>query len=91
VKGRYGYDFVNHTDRLTTPLIKNPDGNFREASWDEAIDIVARKLFEIKEKHGADKILGLCSAKVTNEENYTFQKFFRQVIGTNNIDHCARL
>jgi len=53
--------------------------------------VVARKLFEIKEKHGADKIMGLCSAKVTNEENYTFQKLFRQVIGTNNIDHCARL
>lgn len=91
VKGRYGYDFVGHEERLKNPLIKNPDGSFRDASWDEAIDIVAKKLFEIKEKYGADSIMGLCSAKVTNEENYTFQKLFRQVIGTNNIDHCARL
>ena len=90
VKGRYGYDFVGHPDRLTTPLIKE-NGKFREASWDEAITLVAGKLAEIKQKHGADALMGLCSAKVTNEENYTFQKFFRTAIGTNNIDHCARL
>lgn len=91
VKGRYGYDFVGHEERLRNPLIKNPDGTFRDASWDEAIDLVSRKFFEIKSKHGADSIMGMCSAKATNEENYTFQKLFRQVIGTNNIDHCARL
>jgi len=91
VKGRYGYDFVAHPDRLKTPLIRNPDGSFREASWDEALDLVAKRLGDIKEKHGPDSIMGLCSAKVTNEENYAFQKFFRQAVGTNNIDHCARL
>lgn len=90
VKGRYGYDFVGHPDRLTTPLIKE-NGKFREASWDEAITLVASKFAEIKQKHGADALMGMCSAKVTNEENYTFQKLFRTGIGTNNIDHCARL
>lgn len=91
VKGRFGYDFVDHADRLTSPLIRNDDGSFRKASWDEALDLVATKLNDIKAKHGADKIMGLASAKVTNEENYTFQKFMRTVIGTNNVDHCARL
>jgi len=91
VKGRFGYDFVDHSDRLTSPLIRNDDGSFRKASWDEALDLVATKLNDIKAKHGADKIMGLASAKVTNEENYTFQKFIRTVIGTNNVDHCARL
>ncbi len=91
VKGRYGYDFVDHEERLTEPLIRNDDGTFRKASWDEALDLVASKLGEIKAKHGPNKIMGFSSAKVTNEENYTFQKFFRTVIGTNNVDHCARL
>ncbi len=90
VKGRYGYDFVDHEERLTTPLIKE-NGEFREASWDEATTLVASKLTEIKDKYGANTIMGLASAKVTNEENYTFQKFFRTAVGTNNIDHCARL
>jgi len=91
IKGRYGYDFVNDETRLTTPLIKDSNGVFQEASWDEAIKLVASKFKEIKEKHGSDSIAGLCSAKVTNEENYTFQKFMRREIGTNNVDHCARL
>jgi formate dehydrogenase major subunit len=90
VKGRYGYDFVGHPDRLKTPLIKE-NGVFREASWDEATTLVAQRLGEIKQKHGADKIMGLASAKVTNEENFVFQKFFRTALGTNNLDHCARL
>jgi len=91
IKGRYGYDFVNDETRLTTLLIKDSNGVFQEASWDEAIKLVASKFKEIKEKHGSDSIAGLCSAKVTNEENYTFQKFMRREIGTNNVDHCARL
>lgn len=91
VKGRYGYDFVDHPDRLKTPLIRNDDGTFRTATWDEALDLVAAKLGDIKAKHGANSIMGFASAKVTNEENYTFQKFMRTVIGTNNVDHCARL
>ena len=66
-------------------------GVFVEATWDEALDLVSRRLREIKEKHGPDAIGGLSSAKCTNEENYVFQKFMRAVIGTNNVDHCARL
>lgn len=90
VKGRYGFDFVSHPERLTVPLIKE-NGAFREAGWEEAIDLVASRFKAIKEKHGPDSFMGLCSAKVTNEENYTFQKFMRTAIGTNNVDHCARL
>ena len=90
VKGRFGMDFVGSDQRLTTPLIKK-NGNFEEAGWDEAIDYVAKRLNEIKAKHGADSIAGLSSAKCTNEENYVFQKFIRAAVGTNNVDHCARL
>jgi predicted molibdopterin-dependent oxidoreductase YjgC len=63
---------------------------FREATWDEALDYIAKRFTEIKESHGPDSIAGLASARCTNEENYLFQKFMRAVIGTNNIDHCAR-
>jgi predicted molibdopterin-dependent oxidoreductase YjgC len=90
VKGRFGYSFVNSADRLKTPLIKR-DGKFQEVSWDVALDHVSAKLKEIKENSGADAIGGLSSARCTNEENYAFQKFMRAVIGTNNVDHCARL
>lgn len=90
VKGRFGYDFVHHKERLTKPLLKK-NGNFVEISWDEAIKTIAEKLKEIKLKYGADSIAGYASAKCTNEDNYIFQKFFRKVIGTNNIDNCARL
>ncbi len=89
-KGRFGFKFISHPDRLTSPLIKK-DGQFVKASWDEAINLIATKLFEIKEAYGPDSIAGLASARCTNEENYLFQKFMRAVIGTNNIDHCARL
>jgi predicted molibdopterin-dependent oxidoreductase YjgC len=67
------------------------DGELKEASWDEAVAYVADKLAAIREKHGPDSIAGLASARCTNEENYLFQKFLRAVIGTNNVDHCARL
>jgi predicted molibdopterin-dependent oxidoreductase YjgC len=90
VKGRFGVDFVNHPDRLTTPLIKK-DGKLVEATWDEALDLVADKLAETKKKHGGDAIALLSSAKCTNEENYLVQKFARAVLETNNVDHCARL
>ncbi len=90
IKGRFGYDFTSHPDRLRTPLIK-VDGELKETSWEEAISYVAKKLADIKAKHGPDAIAGLASARVTNEENYLFQKFMRAVIGTNNVDHCARL
>ena len=90
VKGRFGYNFVNSPDRLTTPLIKE-NGQFREASWDEALDLVASKFGEIKSEHGSDSLAVLTSARITNEENYIAQKFCRAVLQTNSVDHCARL
>ncbi|MCP4981764.1 MAG: molybdopterin-dependent oxidoreductase, partial [Gammaproteobacteria bacterium] len=87
VKGRYGsFEFVSHPDRLKTPLIRTTDG-FREASWEEALGVVAGEL----KKYRDDAFGGLSSAKVTNEDNYIFQKFVRAAMGTNNVDHCARL
>jgi formate dehydrogenase alpha subunit len=103
VKGRWGYDFLSHPERLTTPLIRLPgvarkaghNGRvqeiFREASWDEALKLAANKLLELKEVCGPDSIAALSSAKCTNEDNYVMQKFVRAVLGTNNVDHCARL
>ncbi len=90
VKGRFGLDFVSADDRLTKPLIKK-NGKLEEASWEEALALIAVKMEAIKEKDGPNAIAGLSSAKVTNEENYVFQKFIRAAIGTNNVDHCARL
>jgi predicted molibdopterin-dependent oxidoreductase YjgC len=128
VKGRYGYDYVHHPDRLTRPLIRakwlsdveeqvesgkwqvsavarkrvgtqsengnseirNPD-TFIETDWDTALDVVAGRFAEVKQAHGSDAFAVLASAKCTNEENYLFNKFTRQVLGTNTIDHCARL
>jgi predicted molibdopterin-dependent oxidoreductase YjgC len=89
VKGRYGFDFIYSEDRLKTPLIKE-NGQFREASWDEALDLVANKFTEIIAKHGPDAIAGVSCARSINEDSYQMQKLFRAVIGTNNIDHCAR-
>jgi len=90
VKGRFGHTYVNRPDRLTKPLIRRNDA-LEEASWDEALDVVARRLSAIKQEYGPDAIGGLASATCTNEENYLFQKFMRACIGTNNVDHCARL
>ena len=87
VKGRFGIqEFVHHPERLTTPLIKR-NGKFEEATWDEALDIVATKLAN----YNKDEVAVISSAKCTNEDNYVAQKFGRAVLGTNNIDHCARL
>ncbi|EKQ51606.1 MAG: formate dehydrogenase, alpha subunit, archaeal-type [Methanobacterium sp. Maddingley MBC34] len=88
-KGNFSYEFVHREDRLTTPLIKK-GGEFVEATWDEALDLVASKLTEMKETN-AEQLAFLSSARCTNEDNYAFQKFVRTVIGTNNVDHCARL
>jgi len=90
VKGRFGYDFIHDQERLKTPLIRE-NGAFREASWEEALDFVARSLLKIKKGSGPDSIGVLSSARITNEENYVAQKFTRAGIGTNNVDHCARL
>jgi formate dehydrogenase major subunit len=89
VKGRYGFDFIHSEDRLKTPLIKE-NGQFREASWDEALDLVVSKFKEIIAQSGPDAIAGVSSARSINEDSYQMQKLFRSVIGTNNIDHCAR-
>ncbi len=86
VKGRFGYEFVNHPQRLTVPLIKR-NGEFIEASWDEALDLIAEKLAGYK----GEQYATIASARCTTEDNYVVQKFTRAVMHTNNIDHCARL
>lgn len=90
VKGRFGFGFIHHPDRLTRPLIKK-DGQFVEATWEEAIGLVAGKLGAIRDKYGPDSLGVLASARCTSEENYLLMKLTRAVMGTNNIDHCARL
>jgi formate dehydrogenase alpha subunit len=117
-KGRYGWDFATHPERLTKPLIrrdvaydlglteeawqlpeKSPlavrrpkiEDSFIEVDWDTALDLVGERLADTVKSHGPDSVMGLASARCTNEENYLFQKFMRAGIGTNNIDHCARL
>lgn len=90
VKGRFGYEFIHSSERLTTPLIRE-NGGFRQAAWGEALDRVARGFLDIKRTHGAESLAGLTSARVTNEENYLMQKLVRTGFGTNSIDHCARL
>jgi NADH dehydrogenase/NADH:ubiquinone oxidoreductase subunit G len=89
VKGKFGFEYINHPDRLKTPLIRR-NGKLEEASWEEALDRVANNLLRIREEYGNNSIGGLCSAKCTNEDNYLFQKLMRTVINTNNVDHCAR-
>ena len=90
VKGWNAYEFINKLDRLKFPLIKS-NGKFRQASWDNALEIVSKKLLEIKEKYGPDAVGFLSSAKATNEDNFLMMKLARAVFKTNNIDHCARL
>jgi predicted molibdopterin-dependent oxidoreductase YjgC len=104
VKGRYGYDFVHHPDRLARPQVRRYllENKVRPASpsdrtewvevdWDTALNITAQKLSEFRDVNGSDSLGILTSAKCLNEENYLMNKFARQVVGTNNIDHCARL
>ena len=90
VKGWTVHEFVTSSNRLAKPMVRK-DGTLTEASWDEALEVAAKRLRDIREKHGPDSIAMLSSAKCTNEENYLLQKFCRAAIGTNNIDHCARL
>jgi len=89
-KGRFGYEFVHSEKRLLSPMAKTYKG-FKPIEWPQALRVVSSRLKEIRERYGPDAIAGLSSAKCTNEENYLFQKFMRAVIGTNNVDHCARL
>ena len=90
VKGRFGYDFIYSEERLKTPLIRNDDDTFREASWDEALDTVADKFKQIIAESGPDALAGVSCARSINEDSYNMQKLFRAVFKTNNIDHCAR-
>jgi formate dehydrogenase major subunit len=89
IKGKFGWDFVNSPDRLTKPLIRE-GGKFREATWNEALDLVARRFAEIKARSGPDSLAFISSSKCTNEESYLMQKLSRAVIGTNNMDNCSR-
>jgi predicted molibdopterin-dependent oxidoreductase YjgC len=96
IKGWSAHQFIHHPDRLRKPLIRKPgtsrgQPDFREASWDEALGLVAERLLAIREAHGPDALGFFASAKCTNEENYLFQKLARATIGTHNVDHCARL
>ena len=106
VKGRFGFDYVRHADRLTAPLVRkpgiakrpedivdpaDPSSHFREASWDEALDLAARGFLRIREAHGGGALAGFGSAKGSNEEAYLVQKLVRTGFGTNNVDHCTRL
>ena len=89
VKGRFGYDFIYSEERLKTPLIRE-NGVFREASWDEALDLVANTFKKFIKENGPDSIGGVSCARSINEDSYNMQKLFRAVFKTNNIDHCAR-
>ncbi len=107
VKGRYGFDYAHHPQRLTKPLIRRQDAPpksgdlvmdpervhevFREATWDEALDLAAGRLREIRDTHGGKALAGFGSAKGSNEEAYLFQKLVRTGFGSNNVDHCTRL
>ena len=90
LKGRYAWRFYDHDDRLDAPLVKI-DGKLTTVSWEYAFDYIAQRLTDIKTEHGSDAIAGISSARCTNEENYLLQKMMRAVIGTNNIDCCARV
>jgi formate dehydrogenase major subunit len=96
VKGMFGFEYVHSPKRLKKPLIRKKDGKFdksgklEEATWEEAYELVAEKMKKTVENYGVDSIMGFSSARCNNEDNYVFQKLFR-VLGSNNIDHCARL
>ncbi len=104
VKGRFGFDYINHPHRLTKPLIRkegapkgmnvdpaDPFTHFREASWEEALDFAAKGLMKLRDEHGGEAVAGFGSAKCTNEEAYLFQRFIREGFRHNNVDHCTRL
>ncbi len=90
IKGFNAHAFVQHPDRLKSPMMR-VDGELRPVSWNQALDRLSSEIGRIRDKYGPDSIVTLASAKCTNEENYLFQKFARAVLGTNNVDHCARL
>jgi predicted molibdopterin-dependent oxidoreductase YjgC len=89
VKGRFVYDFIDHEDRIMTPLIRREDGELHPASWEEAIETAAKGLLGVKERHGADRLGFISSSRCTGEENYLMQKLSRAAFGTNNCHSCA--
>lgn len=91
LKGRYAFKFYNHPERLNSPMIKRSNGEFEAVSWDEAYDYITNEFKRIIREHGPDAIAGISSARTPNEENYLMQKFMRAIVGTNNIDCCARV
>jgi predicted molibdopterin-dependent oxidoreductase YjgC len=103
VKGRFGYDFIDNPHRVTTPLIRREAqlpgkrtqafdrGEWRQASWEEALDLVADRLSELYRRDGSNAMAAYCCAKATNEDNYLLQKLYRTLFRTNHIDHCTRL
>ena len=91
VKGKFAFDFINHPARLTEPLVRDDDGFLRPVAWDVALDKIVDTIKTLREEFGPDAIAGFSSARATNEENYLFMKFMRAAVGTNNVDHCARL
>ena len=90
IKGRFAYEFIHHPDRITTPLIREGDG-FRKASWEEALNLVAIRFKEIMGSHGPDAVGAFSSSRCTNEENFLISKWVRAVLGSNNVDNCARV
>lgn len=90
VKGKFAFNFIGHPDRLTKPMVKK-EGAFIETTWEEAYELISNKIKNTKKSYGSDSLCALSSARCTTEDNYMMQKFFRAVIGTNSIDHCARL
>jgi len=90
VKGKFAYHFISHQDRLKYPMIRK-SGELVRVSWEEALSLIASKITDIKNIYGSDAIGGFTSARCTTEDNYVMQKFFRAVVGTNSVDHCARL
>ncbi|MBW2242063.1 MAG: (2Fe-2S)-binding protein [Deltaproteobacteria bacterium] len=89
VKGRFAYEFVHHGDRLTKPLVRGKDGELRETSWEDALQVAAEGLMGVRERHGADGLGFVSSSRCTVEENYLVQKLARVVFGTNNVHQCA--
>ena len=90
IKGQYAFDFVNHPDRLKKPMIRKEDGTFREAEWEEALQLAANGFKNVAEKYGRHSIYGIASGRAPHEAAYTMQKFIRSNFGTNYIDNCSR-
>ncbi len=91
VKGRFAHQYARSAERLTSPMMRRTDGSWREATWEEALGFVAKRMNEIKAEHGPDALAAISSSRCTNEENYILQKLFRTAVGTNNIDNCSRV